>query len=71
MLGKKFGPARVLPILMMCFGSMTILAVAAQNFAGMMALRWFLGTLPSTSSTTKDNANLQPQEWPNPLSSLW
>jgi MFS family permease len=43
MLGKKFGPAVVLPILMACFGSMTILTVAATNFGGMMALRWFLG----------------------------
>ncbi|KAM3074900.1 hypothetical protein ACMFMG_008310 [Clarireedia jacksonii] len=43
MLGKKYGPAKVLPILMLCFGSFTILAVAVQNFAGMMALRWFLG----------------------------
>lgn len=43
MLGKRFGPARVLPILMFCFGSMTLLTVAAQNFAGMMTLRWFLG----------------------------
>ncbi|ESZ89649.1 putative MFS transporter [Sclerotinia borealis F-4128] len=42
MLGKKYGPATVLPILMMFFGSFTILGVAAQNFGGMMALRWFL-----------------------------
>ncbi|KAI9048038.1 hypothetical protein LZ554_007836 [Drepanopeziza brunnea f. sp. 'monogermtubi'] len=43
MLGKKFGPARVLPVLMLCFGSFTILGVAARSFGGMMALRWFLG----------------------------
>ncbi|KAK6598569.1 major facilitator superfamily transporter [Botrytis cinerea] len=43
MLGKKYGPATVLPILMMFFGSFTILGVAAQNFGGMMTLRWFLG----------------------------
>ncbi|KAH6717890.1 MFS transporter-like protein [Leptodontidium sp. 2 PMI_412] len=43
MLGKKFGPAVVLPILMACFGSLTILGVAVKNFAGMMTLRWFLG----------------------------
>ncbi|KAJ5038953.1 uncharacterized protein L3040_006626 [Drepanopeziza brunnea f. sp. 'multigermtubi'] len=42
MLGKKFGPARVLPVLMLCFGSFTILGAAARNFGGMMALRWFL-----------------------------
>ncbi len=59
MLGKKYGPAIVLPILMACFGSFTLLTgrfadgkvtciyslvlVAAQNFGGMMTLRWFLG----------------------------
>ncbi|KAJ5571483.1 hypothetical protein N7535_005143 [Penicillium sp. DV-2018c] len=43
MLGKKFGPARVLPILMFSFGSLTILSSAAYNFSGMFALRWFLG----------------------------
>lgn len=43
MLGKKYGPATVLPILMGCFGAFTILVVAVENFAGMMALRWFLG----------------------------
>ncbi|KAG0647793.1 putative transporter [Hyphodiscus hymeniophilus] len=43
MLGKKFGPSVVLPILMASFGSFTILTVAATNFGGMMALRWFLG----------------------------
>ncbi|KAF7914267.1 uncharacterized protein EAF01_000673 [Botrytis porri] len=42
-LGKKYGPATVLPILMMFFGSFTILGVAVQNFGGMMTLRWFLG----------------------------
>ncbi|OGE55808.1 hypothetical protein PENARI_c004G03057 [Penicillium arizonense] len=43
MLGKKFSPARVLPILMFSFGSFTILSSAAHNFGGMFALRWFLG----------------------------
>jgi len=43
MLGKKFGPALVLPILMFCFGSFTILTTAAQNFAGILVLRIFLG----------------------------
>ncbi|PMD56405.1 MFS general substrate transporter [Hyaloscypha bicolor E] len=43
MLGKKFGPAIVLPILMACFGSFTLLTVAATNFAGMLVLRLFLG----------------------------
>lgn len=43
MLGKKYGPARVLPILMVCFGSMTLLTAAAKNFSAIFALRWFLG----------------------------
>lgn len=43
MLGKKFGPHRVLPIMMFCFGSATLLASSVQNWGGMMALRWFLG----------------------------
>ncbi len=41
--GKKFGPARVLPILMFIFGSMTLLSAAVKNFSGMMATRWILG----------------------------
>lgn len=41
--GKKYGPHRVLPIMMFCFGSLTLLTVAVKNFAGLMALRWFLG----------------------------
>lgn len=46
-LGKRFGPARVLPILMFIFGSMTLLAAAADNFGGMFALRFFLGMAES------------------------
>jgi hypothetical protein len=42
-LGKTYGPNFVLPILMFSFGSMTLLGVAARNFAGMMTVRWFLG----------------------------
>ncbi|CAK7235774.1 hypothetical protein SEUCBS140593_009394 [Sporothrix eucalyptigena] len=45
--GKKFGPSRVLPAMMLVFGSMTILMVANQSFAGMVALRWFLGMAES------------------------
>lgn len=41
--GKKYGPNRVLPIMMFCFGACTLLVVAAHNFAGIMTLRWFLG----------------------------
>lgn len=41
--GKMYGPARVLPCMMFAFGSMTILTLAAKNFGGLLALRWFLG----------------------------
>ncbi|KAL2066188.1 hypothetical protein VTL71DRAFT_2259 [Oculimacula yallundae] len=50
MLGKKFSPSVVLPILMACFGSLTILGVAVKNFAGMMTLRWFLGNIANAFS---------------------
>ncbi|KAJ1327919.1 MFS transporter ACS family allantoate permease [Microdochium nivale] len=43
MLGKKYGPARVLPILMICFGSCTLLMAATKNFGGVFALRFLLG----------------------------
>lgn len=42
-LGKKYGPNRVLPVMMFCFGVLTLLVVAVQNFGGIMAIRWFLG----------------------------
>jgi MFS family permease len=44
MLGKIYGPSRVLPIMMFSFGSMTLLTVAAYNFGGLVTLRVFLGT---------------------------
>ncbi|KAK0702996.1 major facilitator superfamily domain-containing protein [Lasiosphaeria miniovina] len=43
LLGKKYGPSRVLPCMMFVFGSATLLVVATHNFAGIMTLRWFLG----------------------------
>ncbi|KAF4119548.1 Major Facilitator Superfamily [Geosmithia morbida] len=46
-LGKRFGPARVLPILMFTFGSMTLLSAAVHNFGGLFALRWILGMAES------------------------
>ncbi|KAI6780839.1 uncharacterized protein J7T54_007318 [Emericellopsis cladophorae] len=46
-IGKKFGPARVLPILMFIFGSMTLLSAAVHNFGGLFALRFFLGAAES------------------------
>ncbi|KAK5103930.1 hypothetical protein LTS08_003354 [Lithohypha guttulata] len=47
MAGKKWGPSRVLPAMMMTFGLMTLLTVAAFNFAGLMCLRWVLGMAES------------------------
>ncbi|KAI0845477.1 putative MFS transporter [Daldinia vernicosa] len=47
MLGKKYGPALVLPVLMFCFGSLTLLTAATKNFGGVFALRWFLGMAES------------------------
>ncbi|KAJ5642669.1 transporter [Penicillium lividum] len=43
LLGKKFGPNRVLPCMMCAFGLCTILMVAVNNFSGLLAIRWFLG----------------------------
>ncbi|KAI4236434.1 MAG: hypothetical protein L6R40_006144 [Gallowayella cf. fulva] len=42
-LGKQYGPNRVLPLMMFTFGCCTLLVTAAKNFAGVMTLRWFLG----------------------------
>lgn len=46
-MGKHFGPARVLPVLMFSFGSMTLLSAATHNFAGLFTLRFFLGIAES------------------------
>jgi hypothetical protein len=54
MLGKKYGPHRVLPILMFCFGSTTLLAASVKNWSGMMALRWFLGTFDCAQTAGDD-----------------
>ncbi|KFA56431.1 hypothetical protein S40293_05025 [Stachybotrys chartarum IBT 40293] len=45
--GKQYGAARVLPLLMFTFGSMTLLSAAAYNFGGIFALRFFLGMAES------------------------
>lgn len=42
-LGKKYGPNRILPLMMFSFGCFTILVTATKDFGGLMALRWFLG----------------------------
>ncbi|KAK9369479.1 major facilitator superfamily domain-containing protein [Lipomyces kononenkoae] len=44
MIGKRLGPANVLPVLMLGFGVMSLLAAACTNWGGLMAVRWFLGT---------------------------
>ena len=47
MVGKLYGPNRVLPAMMFTFGTMTLLFVAVYNWSGIMALRWFLGMAES------------------------
>jgi sugar phosphate permease len=42
-LGKKYGPNKVLPCMMFCFGFLTIMVVTVKNFGGLMTIRWFLG----------------------------
>lgn len=46
-LGKKYGPNRVLPAMMVVFGTCTLCVAAAKNFAGLMTIRWFLGMAES------------------------
>ncbi len=41
--GKRYGPSRVLPVLMFIFGGMTLISASVKNFGGMMATRWILG----------------------------
>ncbi|GAB7363457.1 hypothetical protein MBLNU230_g3729t2 [Neophaeotheca triangularis] len=47
MLGKIYGPSRVLPAMMATFGTMTLLVISVTNFGGLFALRWFLGMAES------------------------
>jgi MFS family permease len=42
-LGKKYGPNKVLPCMMFGFGCFTLLVSSVKNFGGLLALRWFLG----------------------------
>ena len=46
-LGKKYGPNRVLPIMMFCFGFVTTMVMVVKNFGGLMTIRWFLGMAES------------------------
>lgn len=47
MVGKIYGPSRVLPAMMFTFGTMTLLVSAVHNWGGLVALRWFLGMAES------------------------
>ncbi|QDS73858.1 hypothetical protein FKW77_006771 [Venturia effusa] len=42
-IGKKYGPNKVLPCMMFAFGCFTLLVAVVKNFGGLLALRWFLG----------------------------
>lgn len=44
---KRFTAATVIPILMIAFGSLSLLCASVFNFEGLMALRWFLGMAES------------------------
>ncbi|ANB11656.1 Tna1p [Sugiyamaella lignohabitans] len=40
---KKYNAANVIPILMMCFGGLSLIATGVTNFGGIMAVRFLLG----------------------------
>jgi len=40
---RRFGPPRVMPIFMLCWGILATLNAVAQDFAGACAVRFFLG----------------------------
>lgn len=46
-LAKKYGPNRAMSLMMFIFGSLTTLNAAVHNWAGTMAIRWFLGMAES------------------------
>ncbi|KAK9314820.1 major facilitator superfamily domain-containing protein [Lipomyces starkeyi] len=47
LVGKRYGVTRVLPALMFGFGLMSVISSACQNWASLMAVRWFLGMFES------------------------
>ncbi|RDW87954.1 hypothetical protein BP5796_03648 [Coleophoma crateriformis] len=47
LLGRKYGPHRVLPCLTLVFGTCTLCMVGVYNFSGLFAIRWFLGMAES------------------------
>ncbi|GAW03594.1 high-affinity nicotinic acid transporter [Lentinula edodes] len=44
---KKFSAARVLPLMMIGFGAMSLFTSIAKNFSQIFAIRWFLGIFES------------------------
>jgi len=42
-MGKKYGPSRVLPVMMFCFGICTLSILGVHNFGGLFAARCLLG----------------------------
>jgi MFS family permease len=42
-LGKRYGPNRVLPCMMLVFGTCTLCVAGVKNWSGLFAIRWFLG----------------------------
>ena len=63
--GKRYGPSRVLPVLMFIFGSMTLISASVKNFGGMMATRWILGECSVCIQLHQVERDLRPcaQEW--------
>ncbi|KAK9324471.1 major facilitator superfamily domain-containing protein [Lipomyces orientalis] len=47
LVGKRYGVTRVLPALMLGFGSMSLASSACQTWASLMVVRWFLGMFES------------------------
>ncbi|KAK7468864.1 hypothetical protein VKT23_003364 [Stygiomarasmius scandens] len=47
LLVKRFSAARVLPLMMIGFGSMSLFTSIATNFSQIFAIRWFLGIFES------------------------
>ncbi|KOS19881.1 putative transporter [Escovopsis weberi] len=47
MLGKRIGPSRMLPLMILVCGFMTLCTAAASSFSAIFATRWFLGMAES------------------------
>ncbi|KAI1789096.1 MFS transporter [Ganoderma leucocontextum] len=44
---KKYRPSRWMALMMFCWGAMTMVLAAVQNFSGLVAVRFFLGAFES------------------------